>query len=52
MRKVGLDEQGQVMHNLQDPAAGYAQISSVNEYGGMLYLGSLVEDSIGRLPAP
>jgi sugar lactone lactonase YvrE len=49
---LGLDMEGHVVYNLQDPAASYAQISSVQEQEGMLYLGSLVEDSIGRLPVP
>lgn len=49
---LGLDLEGRVVHNLQDPSAAYAQITSVQEHEGMLYLGSLVEDAIGRLPAP
>lgn len=49
---LGLDMEGRVVYNLQDPAAAYAQITSVQEHEGMLYLGSLVEDAIGRLPVP
>jgi sugar lactone lactonase YvrE len=49
---LGLDLDGRVVHNLQDPTASYAQITSVQEHKGMLYLGSLAEDSIGRLPVP
>jgi sugar lactone lactonase YvrE len=49
---LGLDMEGRVVHNLQDPSASYAQITSVQEHEGMLYLGSLVEDEIGRLPVP
>lgn len=49
---LGLDQDGRVVHNLQDPEGTYAGISSVTEHEGMLYLGSLVEDAIGRLPAP
>lgn len=45
---LGLDVAGRVVHNLQDPGA-FIQISSVQEHEGMLYLGSLVEDAIGRL---
>jgi hypothetical protein len=44
--------EGRVAHNLQDPSASYAQITSVQEHEGMLCLGSLVEDAIGRLPVP
>jgi sugar lactone lactonase YvrE len=49
---LGLDTAGLVVQNLQDPSGGYAQVTSVREYQGMLYLGSLSEDAIGRLPAP
>jgi sugar lactone lactonase YvrE len=49
---LGLDIDGRVMHNLQDPSGSYVQITSIEEYDGMLYLGSAVEDAIGRLPVP
>ena len=49
---LGLDGSGRVVHNLQDPAASFALISSVEEHDGKLYLGSLVEDAIGRVPVP
>lgn len=49
---LGLDNDGHVVHNLQGPPGTYTQISNVVEHNGMLYLGSLVEDSIGRLPVP
>lgn len=49
---LGLDMEGRVVHNLQDPSASYAQIASVQEHEGMLYLGSIVEHEIGRLPVP
>jgi sugar lactone lactonase YvrE len=49
---LGLDQDGRVIHNLQDPAGAYTGISSVTEYGEMLYLGSLTEDAVGRLPVP
>lgn len=49
---LGLDIDGDVIQNLQDPSGSYAQITSVEEHEGMLYLGSLVEDAIGRLPVP
>ncbi len=41
-----------MIHNLQDPSGGFAQISSVERHGDDLYFGSLAEDAIGRLPAP
>jgi len=49
---LGLNMDGHVVHNLQDPSGKYAPITSVQEYKGMLYLGSLTEDAIGRIPAP
>lgn len=49
---LGLDMEGSVVHNLQDPSGSYAQITSVQEHEGMLYLGSIVEDAVGRLPVP
>ena len=49
---LGLDIDGRVIHNLQDPSGSYVQITSVQEHDGMLYLGSFVDDAIGRLPVP
>jgi sugar lactone lactonase YvrE len=49
---LGLDGDGNVVQNLQDPNGGFAQISSVERYGDDLYFGSLDENAIGRLPAP
>ena len=49
---LGLDADGHVVHNLQGPPGTYTQITNVVEHNGMLYLGSLVEDAIGRLPVP
>jgi sugar lactone lactonase YvrE len=49
---LGLDEQGRVHHNLQDPDGGFAGISSVESHEGKLFLGSLLEKAIGVLPAP
>ena len=50
---LGLDLEGRVVHNLQDPSGeSYHSITNVQEHDGVLYLGSLGEDAIGRLPAP
>lgn len=50
---LGLDAEGRVVHNLQDPAAErLATISSVERYGEMLYFGSLEEPALGRIEAP
>ncbi|MBI3663861.1 MAG: SMP-30/gluconolactonase/LRE family protein [Acidobacteria bacterium] len=48
---LGLDAEGRVVHNLQDPSSGaYAPVTAVQEHDGMLYLGSIKENSIARLP--
>jgi sugar lactone lactonase YvrE len=50
---LGLNEDGQVVHNLQDAGAdAYAPITSVEQEGEWLYLGSLTQPSIGRIKAP
>ena len=49
---IGVDAQGRVVHNLQDPQGGYATITSVNEFDGWLYPGSLTMQSVGRIAAP
>jgi sugar lactone lactonase YvrE len=49
---LGIDADGKVRHNLQDPAGRYAPITSVEEHGGTLYLGSIVEPCFGRIARP
>jgi sugar lactone lactonase YvrE len=50
---LGLDRNGRVIQNLQDPSGkSYALISSAVEHKGNLYLGSIGEDSVGRLNIP
>ena len=50
---LGLNRDGQVVANLQDPSGqAYALISNVLEYQGKLYLGSIGEDSLGRISVP
>ncbi len=50
---LGFDFDGNVVHNLQDPAPDcFWYITSVNEFDGRLYLGSLAEGAIATLPAP
>lgn len=47
---LGLSEQGEVTHNLQDPTGKHLQeITSVEQHGDYLYFGSLHNDRIGRL---
>jgi sugar lactone lactonase YvrE len=46
---VGLDANGRVIENLQDPSPGcYAEIANVLEHNGALYFGSIAESTIGR----
>lgn len=45
---LGLNSDGEVVYNLQDPNAKWAEITSVQQYGDYLYLGSLYEDGIAR----
>jgi sugar lactone lactonase YvrE len=49
---LGLDLEGRVVANLQDPDGSYAPITSVEQHGAVLYLGSLTEPAIGRIAAP
>lgn len=49
---VALDLEGRVVHNLQDWSGVYRSTTSVVEVGDMLFLGSVTEDSIGRLETP
>lgn len=49
---LGIDETGQVVHNLHGPAGAYAVITGVREHDGWLYLGSLEEDAVGRVRVP
>ena len=46
---LGLDEEGNIVTNLQDPSgATLREITSVEEHEGNLYIGSLSNDRIGR----
>ena len=49
---LGIDADGKVRYNLQDPAGRYAPITSVEEHGGTLYLGSIIEPCLGRIARP
>ena len=45
----GLDANGTVTHNFQDPSGVSAQTSGAVEHKGTLYVGSFIEDSIAKL---
>ncbi len=47
---VGLNLNGEVVQNLQDVDAGFHMITSANECGGSLYLGSVMMRAVGRYP--
>ena len=46
---LGIDSDGQVRYNFQDPNGKFSQISSVQEWNGNLYLGSLERAGVGIL---
>jgi sugar lactone lactonase YvrE len=50
---LGIDEQGEVVENLQDPSPqSFSPVTSVLEHDGVLYLGSLEREALGRIAAP
>lgn len=50
---VAYDDNGQVVHNLMDrQGARYAAVTSVNEFDGMLFLGSSTQHAMARLTVP
>lgn len=50
---LGLNAQGEVVHNLQDASAeAYAPVTSVEEADGWLYLGSLTAAGYARIRVP
>ena len=50
---LGLDEDGRIVHNLQNPSGRpFALITSVEQVGRLLYLGSLEEPALARIAAP
>lgn len=44
---LGLNRNGQVVKNLQDPAGSYVEITSVQQFDNQLFIGSLKEKAIG-----
>lgn len=49
---LGLDTEGRVVRNLQDPSGAYGSVNSVLRFGGRLYFGSIETKTIGWAPAP
>lgn len=49
---IALDHDAKVVHNLQDHTGHCHTITSVKEEGGYLWLGSLTEPHLARIPVP
>jgi len=49
---LGLDGGGKVQYNLQDPSGKFGQMTSVQEYQGKLYIGTLGEEAIAVIDMP
>lgn len=50
---LAIDERGAVVESLQDSSSGsFSPVTSVLEHDGVLWLGSLERDALGRIAAP
>ncbi len=49
---LGIDGNGTVIHNLQDPSSKFSENTSVQQVGNDIYIGSLYESGIGRMAIP
>ncbi|MFC3997734.1 SMP-30/gluconolactonase/LRE family protein [Nocardiopsis sediminis] len=49
---MALDAEGRTVADLQGPGDAFAMVTGVREHDGGLYLGSLTEPAIARLPLP
>ena len=49
---LAVDSRGSIVHNLHEPGGSYGTITSVNEFDGWLYLGSIAMSSVGRHRVP
>lgn len=47
---IAIDASGQVVSNLQGDGTAYHYVTGVREHDGVLYLGSLVDSAIARIP--
>ncbi len=45
-----LDDDGEVIRSLHGPSGSFSHLTAAEEHHGFLYLGSLVETAIGRVP--
>ena len=49
---LGIDQDGNVLHNIQDPSGAFAPVTSVQEENGFLYLGSLSDTAWAKIELP
>jgi sugar lactone lactonase YvrE len=49
---LGINTDGQVLHNMQNPTGSYGPVTSVTETNDRLYFGSISTAAIGWAPAP
>ena len=49
---IGLDPEGGLRYSLQTASGAYRTVTSVNEFDGQLYLGSIDMTTVARVPAP
>jgi sugar lactone lactonase YvrE len=49
---AGFSPDGRLTHNLQAPGDRFHYVTGVREHDGVLYLGSLVETAVARVPLP
>jgi len=49
---IGIDHDGQVKYNFQENAGHLSTITSVNEFDGYLYLGSIAMNTVARISKP
>lgn len=46
---LGIDSNGKIVHNLQDPSSKFSENTSVQQVGNDIYIGSLYENGIARM---
>ncbi len=49
---IGVDADGQLRYNLQDHSGRLFTVTSVNEFDGTLYFGSIAMETVGRFEIP
>lgn len=49
---LGINGNGEIVHNLQDPSGKFSENTSVQQVGEDIYIGSLYESGIGRMTIP